>query len=371
MGYPISDIRYPCLLQIPQAHVLVTAILFLVGILLALVLFMLIYLLCRKYIEKKKSKWRTTTDFLVQRAIFFDGENEPQDLIPLTSKIRIWLRNPHFRQVLIDELVNAGKSLSGKALDNLLKLFGQLDLQKDSIRKLSSLKWHIRARGIQELAVMDRKDMLKRIYRLTNNRNEFVRMEAQTAIVQLYGFEGLRFLDVVSYPISEWQQIKLLGQLPGRSSAFANEFESWLRSPNDSVIMFALKLAAINHRYELHDCVAACLDHRNVLVRIQAVKCLRDIPGDSTAEKLIGPYPQQGKAYRSAVLDILQGIATDREIPFLRRELSDEDDALKLAAARVLARIGARGNELLDSFERAGEYPWNEIIRQAKSETAV
>jgi hypothetical protein len=107
MGNPLSDTRCPCLLQVLQAHSLLIAILFMGALLLAVVLFMLIYLLCSRAIEKKKVKWRTGIDFLIQRAIFFDAETEPLYLIPLTFKIQTWLRNTYFRQVLIDELVNA------------------------------------------------------------------------------------------------------------------------------------------------------------------------------------------------------------------------------------------------------------------------
>jgi hypothetical protein len=325
----------------------------------------------RKNNEKRKAKWQITVDFLLRRAIFFDEENQIHEPIPITPKIRKWLGNAAFRQFMIDELIKAKKNLSGTASENLLKLFNQLQLQKDSMKKLSSLKWHIKARGIQELSLMDQKHMLKKIFRLTNNRNEFIRMEAQSAIVQFYGFEGLRFLNTVSQPISEWQQIKLLALLPRMAAAIPEGLETWLVSTNDSVILFVLKLAAINHRFELHDKIAACLDHSNPLIKIQAVKCLQDINNDSTAASIIRPYPSQGKPYQLAVLDTLNLIATENEIPFLKKELLNEDNTLKLSAARALIKIDTEGMIQLDSFEHANEYPWNEIIQQAKSEIAA
>lgn len=61
--------------------------------------------------------------------------------------------------------------------------------------------------------MMDQKNLLTKIYRETNSKNEFVRSEAQIAIIYMTGFNGLRFLDVISYPLTLWQQIKLLEQL--------------------------------------------------------------------------------------------------------------------------------------------------------------
>ena len=362
-------------LQIHQTHYLQTqylviAMLMLVGILLCVVLFMLVYLIHRKKRTKRKSQWRQNIDLLLRRAIFFE-EEQGNLLIPISPKIRKWLIKPTFRQFLVDELIIAKKSFSGSASENLRKLYNQLNLEKASLEKLNSPKWHIKARGIQELALMDQKDKVGRIYRLTNNRNEFVRMEAQSAIVHFYGFEGLRFLDVVSQPISEWQQIKLLAQLPKVSAVLLDGMEGWLKSPNDSVILFSLKLVSIHHRFELHDRVAACLEHPHPSIRIQAVKCLQDICNESTAEVITRYYTQNGRSYQAAVLEVLQWIGTLQNVEFLEKALLSEDDALKLAAARALARLSGDGVQLLDSFKQAGDYPWNEIIRQAKSEKAA
>lgn len=358
-------------LQIRQTHYLVIAIMLLVGILLSVIVFMLAYLLFRAKRERNKAKWKKNTDLLLQRAIFFEEEELLNAPLPVTPKIRKWLRKAAFRQFLIDELIKARKSLSGSATENLRKLYMQLQLDKASEQKLASLKWHIKARGIQELAMMDQKDRLFRIYRMTNHPVEFIRMEAQLAIVQLYGFVGLRFLDVVSLPISEWQQIKLLAQLPKMSTDPIKGIGKWLQSSNDTVVLFSLKLVAIHHRFELHDQVAACLEHANRTVRIQAVKSLQDINNESTGDRIIKPYAQNGKRYQIAVLETLQQIGTQNELAFLKKELLNEDDALKLAAARALLKLSEKGIQWLDSFKQAGRYPWNEIIQQAKNEIAA
>ncbi len=359
-------------LQIRQTHYLVVAIMLLVVILLSVIVFMLAYLIFRRKREKNKAKWRQNTDLLLRRAIFFEEEDErPDSFLPITPKILKWLRRPAFRQFLIDELIQARKNLSGSATENLRKLYIQLGLDKVSERKLTNMKWHIKARGIQELAMMDQKDRLFRIYRMTNHPIEFIRMEAQLAIVQLYGFVGLRFLDVVSLPISEWQQIKLLAQLPKMSADPIKGIEKWLRSSNDSVILFSLKLTAIHHRFELHDQVVACLEHPNRMVRIQAVKSLQVIYNESTGSRIIQPYTKNGKRYQVAVLEALQQVGTQKELAFLKNELLNEDDALKLAAARALLKLSEKGIKWLDSFKQAGTYPWKEIIQQAKNEIAA
>lgn len=360
-----------CLLQIRQTRYLVSAMLLLLVILLVIVGFMICYLIARKKREHNRGKWRRNTELLLSKAIFFDEEPGAGGPVPVTPKIMKWLRHPAFRQYLIDELIKARKSLSGTAAENLRKLYTQLNLDLFSEQKLFHLKWHIKARGIQELAMMDQRDRVLRIYRMTNHPIEFIRMEAQLAIVQLYGFAGLRFLHVVSLPISEWQQIKLLAQLPKNATDPLKGIERWLQSANDSVVIFSLKLAAIHHRFELHDRVAGCLEHPNRMVRIQAVKCLQDIYNETTGGRIIKPYGLNGKRYQLAVLEALQHVGTGKELAFLKRELLNEDDAVKMAAVRALVKLSEKGLKWLESFKRAGEYPWNEMIRQVKSEWAA
>ena len=359
------------LLQIRQTHYVVMAMLMLMMMLVFIIGFILFYLVSRKKKARNKTKWKQNTDIFLRRAIFFGEEEEEKGPLPVNPKINKWLARPAFRQFLIDELIEARKSLAGSASENLLSLYLQLGLDTDSERKLKHRKWHIKARGIQELALMEQKSRVTRIFRLTNYPVEFVRMEAQLAIVQLFGFAGLRFLDVVTRPISEWQQMKLMAQLPKNSTAPLTGIEKWLASSNDSVILFCLKLAALTHQFELHDRVATCLLHPNRMVRIQAVKCLQDIYNESTGAHIIKPYWLNGKRYQAAVLEALIRIGTENELPFLKKEFLDGDNALKLAAARALVGLGNTGREWLFSGEQKEEYPWNEIIRQVKSETAA
>jgi hypothetical protein len=359
----------PLLLQIGLVHTLVTAMLLLLGLLLSAVVFMLIYLLSIRNTEKRRSDWKESARLLVSNAIFSEEDGrQPEPATPDSCK---WIHTPGFRECLIDKLVIAKKNLTGDAADNIVRLYRRLGLEKDSVQKLSSLKWHIKARGIQELAWMEQKDQLSRIYRQTNNRNEFIRMEAQLAIVRLYGMEGLRFLHVVSEPISEWQQIKLLAHLPRKTGESLKGIRGWLQSPNPSVIAFSLKLVAIHHQFELHDQVATCLQHRNAPVRMQAVRCLREIYNENTSRLLIDHYPEKDRAYKEATLEALGVIGAESSISFLQEALQNEDNGLKLLAAQALSNLGGLGISALDSLNLARQYPWNEIIQQAKSEQVI
>ena len=342
-----------------------------VGLLLSIVVFMLVYLLVRRRQDRRLEEWRTKLMDTLQDTIYFEAPENAPAVIPVNPITTRLLRRPAFRQLLIDELVQGRKGLAGASATNLVTLFRQLGLNAISAEKLKSRKWHLKARGIQELAAMDQRQYLTSIYRLTNANNELVRMEAQSAIVQLYGFEGLRFLDIIDRPISEWQQIKLLRLLSRMPGALPAKAAGWLSSANDSVRIFTLKLIAEQHHQQLHAQVVACLDHPNTQVKLQAIRCLKDISTDGTADTLTSAYESHPLPCKLAILETLGQVGADMHDLFLLEQLAHPDNGLKLAAAKALANTGEKGIIQLETFPMASTYPWDQIIQQAKTEKSI
>ncbi|MEO7530881.1 MAG: hypothetical protein ABIS69_05700, partial [Sediminibacterium sp.] len=172
-------------------------------------------------------------------------EEAPESIVISKNFSRI-LNNRVAQQFAIDELILCKKNFSGAVGENIVALYIQLGLKEYSVKKISTKsRWHIRARGIQELYVMDQVDVLETIYKNTNSNNEFIRMEAQTGVIHLTGFSGLRFLDMISYPLTEWQQLKLLEQLRlyPKKEDLSDKIPDWLQAKNETVVVFALRLA--------------------------------------------------------------------------------------------------------------------------------
>jgi hypothetical protein len=358
--------------MIIRLHFFNLAILFFVALVFVLIVFILISIYIRTKRGKKLQKWKLMADLLVRKAIFHEeAEDGTINSIPVTTRTTSLLNDAHFRAVLTDALVNAKKNVTGSSADNLKQLYLQLGLQQYALNRLKSYKWYIKAQAIQQLAIMDLKENLTKIYRFTNNANDLVRMEAQLAVVKFYGFEGLRFLDVVSYPITEWQQIKLLNELSHMPPEHFSGIEKWLQSDNKSVVAFALKIARTYHRFELYDNVAACLSGSDDTVRLQAIITLGELFNDETSALLIGRYFKEAIKHQMAIIKILQNIATDDDIPILMSELATPNAELKLMLARALANTGPNGIEALRNHAEAQHYPLDQIITQIESEVTA
>jgi len=243
------------------------------------------------------------------------------------------------RQIMIDEMQELEKNVFGKEIQVLYDLYERSGLHKDSLEKIKSKHYYLMVKGVRELSAMNHKKYYRIIYRLTNHKQEEVRMEAQAAMIKSLGIKGLRFLSTVSYSISDWQQMVLLHLLPKAADGKPKGIEKWLESENDSVVIFSLILAGRYNCFELLDPILGCIYRSNDKVKIQSIITLRDIYDEYTEGKLIDYYPQVGKPVRLVILSTLQSIVSDKSVPFLCQLLESQETEILYAVVRVLHTI--------------------------------
>ncbi|HYM95183.1 MAG TPA: HEAT repeat domain-containing protein [Chitinophagaceae bacterium] len=269
---------------------------------------------------------------------------------------------------MLQELADTGKKFSGITMDNIKWLFQKTQLKEELLIHLKDKRWNRKAKAIQQLSSLQQKDQLPNIFRLSNHNNDLVRMEAQTATVKLTGFTGLRFLNVIGYPVSEWQQLRLIQELSMHSIERFDDVDHWLKSKNASVIEFALRLVEIYQRYEFYDSVVQCLSHSSVSICNQAVITLGKISNEKTAGLLIDIYPGSDLSLQFHILKILQNIGAENEIPFLLSQLNHANDSFKCEAAKAIKEINVSGIERVEKSVDNTAKPWNIILQQLKME---
>lgn len=333
-----------------------------------LITFILIYLKIVNVQGSKHKKWKNIVEILVRDAIFNESDDPAHIHFPINHRTSILLKNNRFRNLLTQELLSAKKNMSGTAATYLQKLYLQLELDQYALKDLSSKKWYVKAKALQDLGIMNLNVYLSKIYRQTNHKNELVRMEAQIAVIKLTGFEGLRFLDVVSYQINNWQQIKLLNELSYLPASNFNGIEKWLLSKNDSVVIFALKLVKSFHRFELHQQVVDCLAHSSDDIRYQAIMALEKIYDESTSSLLLKLYDQEVLKNRIAIVKALQQIGSEEDIPVLISFLAQEEAEQKRMLVRTIANISPTGLNQLLLLPESNIAPLSLIIKQIEGE---
>jgi len=321
--------------------------------------------------DKKFDKWSLISDLLIRKAVFYDDDElEGDTMIPVTARAEKLMSNKHFRKLLINEIMSAKRSITGISADNLKHLYVQLGLDKYAFSNLSSNKWHIRAKAIQELTVMDMHEFVDQICTYADDKNDLVRMEAQSALVQFNGFEGLSFLETLNSPISNWHQIKLLQQLSQLPPANI-DMTSWFTTTNSSVIIFTLKLARVYQRFDLYYEIVSCLDHEDPAVRHEAIHCLNEIYTDETSDDFISRFLNEILKNQLAMIKVMETVGTEKDVLFLLDLLTYENDEIKISAARALVQSNKNGMVSLEEYSLKAEQPINEIVMHIKGEVAA
>lgn len=339
--------------------VIIYAILILLLLLFVLILGFAVY---RKKSDYNKNAWKHTVAVVIVAVVF--SEEVEGGYEAMMHEFKRSLNRSGYRKYMIDELIKAKKGLSGSSTSNLIMLYERLNLDIDSFRKLHSLKWHIRAKGIRELGIMEQTKYRKEIFWLCNNQNELVRNEAQCAMVGFFGWPGLSFLNAIEHQMSQWHQVQLLNKLADVKPDSFEEIKSWLESSNESVIVFAIKLATLYKCQDVYHNVILCLQSSSNQVKITALEYLRLMPQEDTSDHMINNYHSENINYKLAVIAALKDIGTDREIPFLVKELDDTNNEIKAAAAGSISTLHPMGNDFFETYPFAKARPWKEIFFQ-------
>lgn len=286
------------------------------------------------------------------------------------------------RQMLIDEIMDLHNNLHGEAADKLKELYFNMELHKDSLKKVYSRKWSLKSKGFGELAQMDVKDANDKIREYINSKNQILRMEAQVAMVKLSEDDPLGFLDELEYELSYWEQVNIYDTLTYHYITIES-FERWLDNKNPSVVIFALRMIKLFKHVHSADKVREFIFNDNPDIALAAVQTLKEleIPDyvedlkilyDSETLKLIDILEKQRRKektekdiksmddliprkIRYEILLAIQPLAAEGDIPFLEKAILEPENSFKLRilAISILMSIRPQGeialNKLLDS----------------------
>ena len=179
-----------------------------------------------------------------------------------------------------------------------------------------------------------------KILAFTNDKDAMVRMEAQTAMVRMQGYEGLQFFDTLTYPLSEWHQLNLLHLLGSKPLTAETPVFNWLKSVNPTVIQFALKLIAEQHASEYEPQVLECLAHTADIVRREAILCLGQIPSATSSEVLKNQFNTEGnKNIRLSIINEFKRAGSVDDLSFLEELMLAEDKDIQLAAHKAVLSL--------------------------------
>ena len=332
------------------------SILLAVGILIAIVL-ILNYL--KIFEVKRKQKWNLLIDQLLVEAITRTEIAERNDQIPYEL-----LKNNSFRKLLTLRIVEASQKFSGTSRQQLRSYYQSMDLHTYSLNKLLSNRESTIAEAIRELSVMEQVDLLPQIKEFIHHPSKTVYLEAQSALVKNYGFEGLHFMDRLDKTLSKWQMLRLLIAVKEVQPEQLEKIKTWLLHDNPSVVSMALMLVKKFRLWELHAEVSTLLTHENKEIVKNTITALTYIENDSTSKILTSIYHNKDTEIQLEIMCALGKIRDQDTYPFIKEQLlNSKSTDIRIQAAKNLESGTWTGwsTDIDDTVTLA-------IVRHAKSE---
>lgn len=357
----VFNVYNPWLRSFPYFGKSITLVAFLIVIIVlsitTMVILLVVILLNRRRMERRAKLNQYLLENYQQLIIsYLYGEADLKMFSEIAS-------NRYRRQVLIDQMKDVAINLKGDSWEKLRSLYLDLGLDHDSIQRANARRWHIKVKGFRELAFMNIKDANDEIYKSLNSHNEILRMEAQIALVRLSDDKPFEFLYHLRRPFSLWEQITL-HELIVQHDIQVPLFNKWIDSPNDTVVMFALRMIREFKQTETEDDVRRALGHPNEDVRELAIKVAGDLKMTSTLGVMKRMYKNEDYNNSLEILRSMGKMPDEAYLGFLKLVLDKEDDVqLQIEATKAIENMGEPGIKELVKLMKSEYKNYNIIIR--------
>jgi hypothetical protein len=328
--------EFPFLVQLVW---IVIGLMFLAIILLTMYLKVIRYYLRKKDIEF--TKFKNEYEALLVEYLYADKESEEfnieQQSIILKIKSHILFKNK--RKRIISVLYKLMNEVSGEMADSIKTLYYETGLIDYALKRLNNKNWYVIAKGIGELTRFKIEEVYVDIVKFIDHPRKEVRKETQLYLVSLFRFEGLSFLNELKEPLSEWAQVQLLEILQKFDDQQICDIQPWLKSKNDTVVLFALKLAQIYNQFEVKDTLTDLLSHQNKSIRIYVIEVLTHLYGIEAKDKLKANFNDLSIEEQISFFGLLEKLVIPSDEPFIEKHLFHKNFEIQLLALKILKSI--------------------------------
>ena len=281
------------------------------------------------------------------------------------------LTNSKFkRQLLLNQIVDVAKNLKpGDALDKIQTLFYALKLDKTTFRKIKFGAWHQKIKGIKEICALSLSDKRDLFYKYANSKNDILRMEAQTGLVELSRFDEksnpFDFLTDLTLPFSRWEQIALHQVMIDRDIN-APDFLNWLFSDNSTIITFCLRMIREYNQVENADWVKNLAWHDDENVRQLAYEVMGDLKFVTELKEIRKLFKDETLDNQREMIRSMRKVSDPSLTKFLKRVIDSEDDAQILVEAVRGIKESKGGKAELDKMLKDTYKNYNIIIKHVR-----
>lgn len=320
----------------------------------------------RDFRNKKLDKsWKDTiSDMLTSIIINGEEENGVENTVNayLSRFKKLPLNRKRVRTILVDEIKVYHSNFTGFTSDVLRELFLRLDLHKYSLKKIKSNYWEIQIEGIREVSQFWLTTYHQLIFELTDHEHEIVRMEAQAAYVKLDKENPFKFLDSLRSRLLPWHQLVLFEIITKAQNVKIPQFGQWLKSLNDSIVLFSLKLISHFQQLDAIENILLLLKHPNEEIRIQAVQVIGKLEAEFIEHVIYDRFLYDTQKVKIEIIKSIGKISSGNYLDFLKNCLSATEYDIKMVAMKAILAHGKKGKTMLEELKEETHLQNREII---------
>lgn len=265
-----------------------------------------------------------------------DEEKFSLDQKAIIKQLKRGINDSFKRKILVATLLKLRNEITGEVAESIDKLYIELGLLPYSLSKLRNKKWDIVAKAIRELTQFQVKGIQNIVLKYTNHPKKEVRKEMQLYLVQLFSFKGLDFLNVLQTALSEWDQIQLLEILQRSDDQLISDIKPWLKSSNESVVAFALKLAKVYNQYEAKEELIELLNHKIEHIRVNVIETLSHLNIMEAKMILKSSFTKRSLEEQFTIIKLLENVYESDDKSFLLENIHHENHEIKLLIMEIL-----------------------------------
>jgi hypothetical protein len=341
------------------------------AVFLLITLLLLLTILGSRIVKTKRSLKRSDLQRAFQPALsrlLFETEKEPGETEIRQAFGEMDLKQPFIRKSLSEEIIHLHDNFTGDAAVRLESVFRTIDLHKDSLQRLKSRRWHMVARGMRELALMNIREAVADISSFLEHKNEMLRYEARITIMKLSAQDPLSFLDNEKGTLSEWDQSYIYTMLCRMPELSIPDFSRWLSSGNDSIVDFSITMIGAFRQVKSASAISAMLKTSDERRRLIIVRALRKCGATQTEQQLIERYPEETIEIRDEIVQSFATLGSGKSVAFLSGLLKKghEEVSHTVHIVRSLLAIGPEGERAVNEAFLSGEERLRTAILHAK-----
>ena len=274
---------------------LLLMVVFVISILSIAILVVVIKKLRYSHYRKRKEIWLTYRDILVD--YLTNGKDEEVPYFP-------GLHRNLPRKILIRQLYELANAIYGKKQLQLQQIYEGNNLHPYLTRKIRTRRWPVKAIYLKYLSVRPfREGTVKKLYELTQSKNEHVRLYGQLAYMSHHPDKAFSFLENYNYTLTDWDQMNLYETMLHNSIPIPDLYH-YLGSSNNSVVVFALRLIRWYYvKAHNPEVLLYFINHTHPQVRLEAYKTIVELNVRGVEDVLRYHYLKESTAVKKVMID--------------------------------------------------------------------